>query len=331
MMPTFTHPYLLLLALAPVPAGAFYFFRMQKVSDRLCPFMSSADSPQGGFRRRALKLSLSIRLVCFALAWVFLSFAAANPSWGTRLVSTRKEGSSVMFVVDVSRSMTLGDVAPTRLSFASRYASLLIDRMPNTPSGVVLVKGDAILAMPVTADRRALGDLFESLSPALLTVPGSAPGKGVVAALRAFPQNSSQARTIVLFTDGDETDPSLDAAARAVRSADARLVIVGCGSVNGAGIRSYPNSDNPATHQSRLQEDALAKVASAAGNGSFYVAGSETGSALRVLEAVQSSAAQGARLVYSSEAVPRYAEFLFAALLFFCVGIVIGGVSWQRK
>ena len=331
MMPTFTHPYFLLLGLASVPAGVFYFFRMRKISDRLGSFMTSADSSKGALRRRTLERSLAIRFVCFAFAWILLSFAAANPRWGTRLVSTRQEGSSAIFVIDISRSMTLGDVAPSRLAFASRYASLLVDRMPKTPCGVVLAKGDAILAMPVTVDRRALGDLFASLSPALLTAPGSAPGKGVVVALRAFPENSSQARTIVLFTDGDETDPSLDAASRAVRSAGATLVIVGCGSVNGAGIRSYPNSDNPAVHQSRLQEDSLAKVAEAAGNGSFYVSGSETGSALRVLDAVQSSASAGARLVYSSEAVPRNAEFLFAALILFCAGLVIGGIAWQRK
>ena len=87
--------------------------------------------------------------------------------------------------------MTVTDVAPTRLSFASGYASILSARMANTRCGVALVKGNAILSIPLTSDHRALEDLFSALSPAMLSAPGSALSRGISVALESFPSNSS--------------------------------------------------------------------------------------------------------------------------------------------
>jgi len=331
MMPEFSHPHCLLLALAAIPAALIYFVRLRKARASLAAFIASAERGQGRATRVRLGRALGYRAICFILAWVALSVGASGPRWGTRLVGQRQEGSSVVFVVDISRSMTLTDVAPTRLEFAARYASLLTERMEKTPCGLVLAKGDAVLALPITADHRAVRDLLSSLSPALLTSPGSCPGKGVATALKAFPENSAQSRAIVLFTDGDETSSSLEDAARGCKASGATLVIVGTGTANGASIRVYPDSDNPETRESRLRDDLLAKAAAIAGGGSVYVSGADSGSAFRVLDAVLNTGASGSRLVYANEPVSRYGEFLFAALALFCVGVLIGGLSWKRS
>jgi Ca-activated chloride channel family protein len=185
MMPEFSHPNFLLFALAAIPAALIYFVRLRKARASLAAFIASAERGQGRTAHVRLGRALGYRAVCFLLAWVALAVGAAGPRWGTRLVGQRQEGSSVVFVVDISRSMTLTDVAPTRLEFAARYASLLTERMEKTPCGLVLAKGDAVLALPITADHRAVRDLLSSLSPALLTSPGSSPGKGVAPRSRA--------------------------------------------------------------------------------------------------------------------------------------------------
>ncbi len=331
MSPQFAHPQYLFLAALAVPALLFHWFLIGKAVAALAPFIDSRSRVPGRDRRGSFALSLRVRAACFALAWVSLTVAAAGPRWGTRLVAKRQEGSSVMFVMDISRSMTLSDAQPTRLSYAARYASLLTERMEKTPCGLVLAKGDAVLALPLTVDHRALRDLLASLSPSLLTSPGSCPGKGVLAALRAFPETGSQSRTIVLFTDGDETVPTLEDAARACRVAGTRLLIVGVGTVSGASIRIYPGSDNPETRESRLREDALSLAAEIAGGGSLYVPGSETGSALRVLDSILEGTDSRSRLVYTREPVSRYGEFLLAALALLSAGVVVGGLSWKRR
>jgi Ca-activated chloride channel family protein len=227
--------------------------------------------------------------------------------------------------------MTVTDVPPDRLRFSARYASLLVDRMGKTPCGVVLVKGDAVLAIPLTDDRRSVLDLFDSLSPALVSAPGSGLSSGIRVALAAFPDNIAASRTIILITDGDETSGALADAARKVRSDGVKLVIVGAGTSGGAEINVFPGSNEPRMQVTRLREDVLKSAARTAGNGSFYVNGLDTGSALRVLDAIAPAGGSGVQLVYSPKPVYRYAGFLLVALCFFSAGCVAGGLSCRKK
>lgn len=325
MIRYFAQPIWLLAILAIIPAG-FVFFLGYRRLNRLLPLLAGSGNGETRVSR-----TLIFRAICFALAWICLICAAASPRWGAGLVATRQQGSSVVFVMDVSRSMTVSDVSPDRLRFSARYASLIVDRMDKTPCGVVLVKGDAVLAIPLTDDRRSVLDLFDSLSPALVSSPGSGLASGIRVALAAFPDSIAASRTVILFTDGDETAGSLADAARKVGSVGAKLVIVGAGTSTGAELNVFPGSAEPRMQLTRLREDSLKAAARAAGNGSFYVNGLETGSALRILDAIAPAVGSDVQLVYSPKPVYRYAGFLVVALGFFCAGCVAGGLSWRKK
>lgn len=326
MIPYFEHPEYLFIALACVPAGIFYFFRYRHIEKSLLRFFFRKDSRFG----TSLSRSLALKFVFFSLAWIFLSGAAASPRWGTELTASRQEGSSVIFVMDVSRSMTASDILPSRLSFASRYASLLVEKMENVPCGVVLVKGDGVLALPLTLDHHIVLDLFSVLSPSMLTSPGSDIGKGVKKALASFPSNRAASRVIVLLTDGDETKSSLMEAARLVHSEGASLAVVGIGTPSGAEIDISPLLDGSRMQLTKLRSDILNNAVRMAGGDSLYVNGSEAGSALRVLDASVSDQRIGKKTVYSPKPVYRYREFLLMSLFFICAGFFIGGQRWEK-
>lgn len=327
MSVTFAHASRLLLALAALPALVSFGVRFRKLGRNLLPLVSrSAEDPI-----RPLVFSLSLRSACFASAWVFLAVAAAGPRWGSELVATRREGSSVVFVLDVSRSMTVGDVSPSRLAFASAYATMLAGSLPDSRFGVVLSKGDAVLAIPLTGDHRSVVDLLASASPALLSHKGSNPARGVLVALEAFSAAGADSRTIVLLTDGEQSSPSLDEAAREVRTSGATLVIVGIGTKSGAEIDPTPLDEDGATVRTTLREDALRAAARIAGNGSVYVAGAEQGSAKAVFEAISPASTKERRLSYSSKSVDRYGAFLLLAIGFFCASFLSGGPAWRKK
>ncbi len=323
----FEHPGFLLLSLACIPAGFLFFIRFRILQRALIPFFSSRDEEGGSLLSRMI----TVRFACFALAWIFICGAASSPRWGSELVATRQEGTSVMFVMDISRSMSVSDITPYRLAFASRYAFLLTERMETTPCGVVLVKGSAVLALPLTTDHRTVLDLLSILSPSMLSSPGSGIAQGVQTALASFPRNSAASRSIILFTDGDETSSSLEEAARAVRSDGSALIIVGVGTAAGALIDKFPGSSDKATVTTRLREDGLRKAVHAAGGRSLYVSASENGSAIRVLEAAVPSTRNIKKLVYSPKPVYRYFEFLLASAFFICAGLVAGGLVWQKQ
>jgi Ca-activated chloride channel family protein len=327
MMRIFDRPVFLLCSLAVIPAVFVFAFRYR----RLALVTGSFDRGESGLSAQFRSRWLAVRFVSFAIAWVLLSCAAASPRWGTQLSAVRQEGSAVVFVMDISRSMGVSDVSPDRLSFASRYASLLVDRLEGIPCAVVLAKGDGVLAVPLTADHRSVLDLLGTLSPALLSSPGTDLGRGVRTALSAFPRNLASARTIILFTDGDETSGSLVDAARAVKSSGASLVIVGMGTARGTDIDIFPSSDEKQLQNTSLREDVLRSAAAAAGPGSKYVNGSDSGSALRVLDAALPAHGTLAKLVYSPKPVYRHSGFLLAALFFLCIGTITGGLLWRAR
>lgn len=323
----FEHPERLFLALAVIPATIVFVLRFRALRKTLLPLVSRMDDVS----IRPLGHILRWRTLFFSVSWIFLVCAFAGPRWGSELVTTRQEGSSVIFVLDVSRSMAVGDVPPSRLSFAAGYASMLMGRMDSARCGLVLDKGDAVLAIPLTADHRALDDLLETVSPSMLSSPGSDLSRGIHVALGAFAANTSDSRTVILLTDGDETAGSLDEAARDVRNSGAKLVIVGVGTKTGRKINVKPSAQVPEMRVTVLRDELLRNTARLSGRGSLYVSGIETGSANAVLAAIAPSSDKARKLVYSSKPVYRYEVFLFAAFFFFCAGMLTGGVSWRKK
>lgn len=321
----FERPQWLFTLFALIPSYGFYRYRLSKLGAGLAR-LSGRDSDRfiKPLRRRALY---------FAAAWVCLAAALAGPRLGTRPVPVRQEGSSVMIVVDVSRSMTVSDILPDRLSFAARYASLLADRLGPVSCGITLTKGSGALAVPITRDRQAISDLLDSLSPSLLSSPGSSLAAGVRTAIQSFPDSDASARKILLLTDGDETAGSLEDAALEAGRAGITLVIAGIGTAGGAALDVDPDPapDRVDFRTTVLREDSLRAAAEAAGGKSAYINASDAGSALRVLDLLGSSGSSGPELRYTDEPVDRYPEFVFASLLFFAVALVTGGAAWQKK
>ncbi len=321
----FARPHLLIVILAILPAYGYYRFRLSGLGSGLARL--TGEDPA------RLITPLRRRAAYFAAAWLCLSFALAGPRFGTRQVPVRQEGASVMMVMDISRSMTVSDVLPDRLSFAAQYASLLADRLGPVSCGVTLAKGSGVLAVPLTRDRQAVGDLLDSLSPSLLTSAGSSLAAGLRVAAQSFPESDAAARKILLFTDGDETAGSLAEAAREVGRSGITLIVVGVGTAAGATMDVDPDPDPERVdiRTTALREDSLRAAAEAAGGRSVYLNASDPGSALRVMELLGSSGLSGPELRYTSEPVDRYGEFVLAALAFFGAALLNGGASWQKK
>lgn len=161
-----------------------------------------------------------------------LVVACAGVSWGTIAVPVQKNGNAVSLVFDISYSMNADD-APggmTRLESAKSYASELLERMPGTSVSVVIAKGDGAVIVPLTDDRETVLGMLHVLSPSMMTSVGTSLGAGIEAAIASFPQQSSVAGRIWLFTDGDETDSSLSSALNNAVRYGIPVAIVGFGS-----------------------------------------------------------------------------------------------------
>ncbi len=329
MTALFARPGWLACALAVVPALAFLAARYARSARAL----EAIDSTPGTGGRGTLAAAVATRAVFLSLAWISLSVAAAGPRWGTELVAERTEGSCVSFVMDVSRSMTATDVSPDRLTFAARYASAVLSRLDDASVSVVLAKGEAHLAIPVTSDRLAAQGLFASLSPALLTAPGSNLAAALETAAGSFPSSLSGTRTVAFFTDGDETSGDVAAAAREAAAKGVTVVFVGIGTAEGADIPLADASGGTGTYRATLRDRTLSAAAKAAGSRGAYIDARDTGSALRLLSAIRGTGgpkAAGGSPAYKTKPVDRSPGFLVAALAFFCCSF-LSAVATSRK
>ena len=215
------------------------------------------------------------------LACAVLLFAAARPTTSVTLPWTR---STVMLAMDVSLSMRVSDVKPTRLEAAQEAAKLFLRDLPRPIEvGLVTFAGSAQVVQPATLDRGSLVGAIDAFQMQFGTAVGSAivlclaelfpeqgislgdmtfgarpaargrDDKGSAAAKPVAPvaPGSYRSAAILLLTDGRRTT-GIDTLEAAKMAADrgVRIHVVGLGTVDGPvgtgeGLAIYMQLDEP--------------------------------------------------------------------------------------
>ncbi len=301
----------------------------------------SRDNTGNSKLYRRLKYSVAGRTVMRCTGWIMIVFAYAGISWGTKNVPVQKSGCAVSLVYDISYSMTTKDVAGkvSRLEAVKQYSRNLISFLDGTSISVVLAKGDGILAVPLTEDMMAVNSIINVLSPDLMTSAGTSLGKGITAAIRAFPSNCPQSAHIILFTDGDETDDSLSSALEDAIKYGIDVTIVGFGSKNEIQIIT---ADGKTPAMTALREEELMQKIEEVNkriNSSKvhspqhvvqcrYIAASTVGSASMILKLLnhkkEDFAQDGLYFSYETQYIKRHSFFIFLAIIFFIFSFIAG-------
>lgn len=289
-----------------------------------------------------IRFALPTRSLCWGLAWISLLVALSGLSWGTQLVPVQQTGSSLSLVFDISWSMTAQDVGAgkdrgiSRLEAAASYAQSLLDHLDTTDVSVVIAKGGGVVSIPLTRDFNAIRSLLPSLSPRLMTTTGTSLGSGVRTAASSFPLLSVSKRTVVVLTDGEETDGTLEQEAKNLVASGIHVVFLGFGTTAGAEILA---GDGKTVVHSSLQEESLrrlvdsvnqsvasSEVGRSGGAKALYLPAQSLGSAHRVLDVVTAGhqGKEWAGTAYQVESRERWGIFAFLAMVFLCMGFVLG-------
>ncbi len=330
---TLMHPRALALLACLIPAVIICLVQFRRI-------VKNCALTDTGPARHIMKLRrrIKIRIFCWSLAWINLCVALAGPAWGTRLIPVQKSGAAVAFVFDISYSMEALDTpyeGVTRLEAASQYADSLLDHMSDTAVSAILAKGDGVIAVPLTEDMNAVRSLISSLSPTLMTAQGSSLGKGIDAAIRSFPVQTGRHSSIVVFTDGEETDGTLIKAADNALKSGISVVFVGFGLPVETTVYA---GDGITPVKTALRENDLKSVVSKV-NGSLrassvtaeYIPATEIGSAVKLLKTIcpHSVTGGGIETGYEQQPEERYPLFLGLALAFLAFGFICS--EWHVK
>lgn len=280
----FAHPeYLFLLLLIPLLIAVFIYTGIHKrrnLKQFGNPELLAQLMPNVSFIRPQVKFYLQL------IAIVLIIIVLAQPQFGTKVETVKRQGIEVMIALDVSNSMLAQDIQPSRLDKSKQVLSKLVDGMAEDKIGLIVFAGDAYTQLPITVDYVSAKMFFSSISPQLVPRQGTAIGSAIDLAIKSFGTKGETGRAIIVITDGENHEDDAIGAAKLAAENGIAVHVIGMGKPDGApipvpGTMSFWKDKEGNVVVSKLNEQ-MCKDIAAAGKG-VYVRADNTNAAFRVV------------------------------------------------
>jgi len=177
-----------------------------------------------------------IKAVLLVAAVTILITALAGPRWGSRYEEVSRRGVDIMMAVDVSRSMMVEDVKPTRLERARREIADFLRVVEGDRVGLTAFAGTAFVQCPLTLDYAALEMFLSALEPGIIPVEGTDIGAAIETGLAAFDYKTSTDKVMLLITDGEDNEEHGLAAAEKAAEKGVKIFVFGIGDPSGGPV-----------------------------------------------------------------------------------------------
>lgn len=260
-----------------------------------------------------------VRIGMVSLAAALIAVALARPGWNPQGREVVRSGRDVVFVVDVSRSMLAGDLAPSRLERAKIAIRDALGVIEGDRVGLVAFAGTAAVKCPLTLDYGFFRLALDELSPDSVARGGTLIGDALRTTLEEmFDEEEDRRRDIVLITDGEDHESFPVEAAAQAGEMGVRIIAIGLGDpAEGAVVPRGAGAAAPLEHRgevvvSRLDEETLRRVAGASEGGVYL--GVRTGN-IDLDEVYQGLIRASERTELESRVAVRYTEGFQALLL----------------
>ncbi len=231
-------------------------------------------------------------LVAWSLAWLLMVLAMAGPRWDYERINAFRPAAELVVLLDISASMNIRDVRPSRLARAKQEIQDLLRLNPGLRMGLVAFATVSHVVSPVTEDMESLRRTLPSLSTDLVSLPGSRLGNALdKASLLLHGDDKPLARHILLVTDGDFDESGLLEKVDALRAKNIHLHILALGTDGGGLVPERYLPRGIRTPVSRLNVEQLRKLAEH-GGGLYQLADYREDDTRRLLERILADAEQ---------------------------------------
>lgn len=269
MMPReWLRPELFWLLAALPPLGWLAWRARRRVPRMLLPGLPKGFKPRSSLRRKLSSLPLWIRLTALACLVVAVARPVSRTAWNEDSI----HGVDIILAMDVSTSMQIRDVKPSRIEAARAMMGKFVLSRSHDRMGVVSFAGKPMTRCPLTTDREVLRDLIDSTSN-LGVEDGTAIGDALLLAGNRLRQSKAKSKVVVLLTDGQNNAGAIDplSASRALSALGIRLYTIGLGT-NGTFEQDFilpDGSHRRGSLQSDLDPNILEAMASVGGGKAF--------------------------------------------------------------
>lgn len=170
-----------------------------------------------------------------AISWMLCVFALAGPSWERRELPTYRNVEERVLVIDLSRSMTVQDVKPSRLGRVRQKLEDILNKYGDSDNAVVVYAATPFVVAPLTNDVATIESMLPSLSIDIMPAQGSRTGIALAKAFELLQSVKSKRGSILLFTDSPVSDDAMTVATT-IAEEGVSLSVIGVGSAEGAPI-----------------------------------------------------------------------------------------------
>lgn len=280
-----------------------------------------------------------VKFGVFALAFVSLVVALANPKIGTKLKTIKREGVDIVFAIDVSKSMLAEDVKPNRLEKAKRITSEVINILQGDRIGLVAYAGQAYPQLPLTADYSAAKMFLQNMNTDMLSSQGTAIQDAISVASNYFQQETPTSRLLFIISDGEDHEMGASEYAQQAQEKGIRIYTIGLGSAKGAtipikngNVQTYKRDQNGEVVITKLNKTYLEEIARE-GAGSYF----DGANTQDVVDSIKKSLESIEKNEYESQLFSDYKDqfqwFVGIALLLLVIDIFISyrKTAWVQK
>lgn len=290
-----------LLLCIPVALWLFVTRHLTRRNDRLNLYADGHLLPHLLGRSEMTARAQWRRYVHWLLLWVLLVLAMAGPRWDFTDVQLFRPGTNLVVLFDLSRSMEVKDVQPSRLARAQQELADLLDRNRGIRIGVIGFASIAQVVAPVTEDMNGIRRVLPALDTSLVQLPGSRLVHALDRAdelLAGQPKDS--VNSLLIITDGDFEEPDLEQRLRTFAEHGVRVHILGIGTPEGDAIPggregAWLTDRRGQPVVSALNEPLLESLARA-GNGTYQRADYRQSDTDTILDQVKAQALPGREL-----------------------------------
>lgn len=271
----FIRPYWL-IALVPLAVFLVWFARRRFAIRRWRDVVDPALMPHmliggGQVTRRRLTSALGV-------VGGLMILALAGPAWERMSQPVFRSQDALVIALDLSRSMDVTDVKPSRLARARYKISDILERRDEGQTALVVYAAEPYVVSPLTDDTRTIASQLPALDTALMPSQGSRADRALEQAGELLRQAGAAGGSVLLVTDGlaSARDSS---AASALLESGYRVSVLGVGTEEGgpiSGSGGFVKRRDGSIVLARLEERGLRDVATAGGGDYLLMTADET-------------------------------------------------------
>jgi Ca-activated chloride channel family protein len=222
-----------LLALIPAIACCYWLYRQRNSNTHWSQVIDS--ELLDALLENGLPQKKPWPLWCLLAGWILAVLALSGPCFEKQTHTAMKQADAVVVLLDLSASMLVKDIAPSRLQAAHYKILDLLRQRKEGYTALIAYSGSAHVVAPLSDDANTVAALVTTLEPAIMPSLGSQAEDAVSEALQLL-ENSHFARGRILLISDGIIPPAAENINHQLKGKSVELHVIGVGSAQGGPV-----------------------------------------------------------------------------------------------